>query len=614
MTSFDELRLGPEIVAALAAEGIETPTPFQAAAIPVIARGNDLLGRVGAGGGAMVAYAAPLLGRVDAGGDGPVGLVVCAGQRQATRLARSLAPLCEATGHRAAALGRPWREPERADFLFVPADGIRKLFDGGVSTERVRAVVLHDGDAVLAAVPEDHVEALLSGLPDDCQRIFCGLPFGPTLQSVARRFTRRAATVPSPARDEQGGRKGGGAPRGRRVGQPSGTRALHCVVAHGGRMEATLALAAELLEGPVDHVLVFASSADQAADLGDFLEVHGFAAGPPGDEHAPVWLSPDEDGAAREALEAAPNPRAVATVSAAAPPAAEAVAHRHEIGGPAWVIAETRELRHLEIAAREAGFALRRVRPRRETRVTEAVDALAEELAEAARSPETAPYALLVEALAGELGPTEIAAAALALLHRQRADEGRPAAEGAPTAWVRLFLSCGEHDEIGPREIVGAIASEAGVAGEQIGKIQVRDRHAVVEVAEPEAAKVVKALNGITLGGRSLRVDYDRPRERRPARQARDASGRRRGKSPDAKPAAEKRPKSWRPGTKESAGRQSPSRRPKGASGKRSPSTQPRTKRTAGKRSGAKKAGTGLPGGKRTFEKKARKPPAKSPG
>ena len=35
MESFEELGLSPELVAALASEGAEEPTPFQVAAIPV---------------------------------------------------------------------------------------------------------------------------------------------------------------------------------------------------------------------------------------------------------------------------------------------------------------------------------------------------------------------------------------------------------------------------------------------------------------------------------------------------------------------------------------------------------------------------------------------------
>ena len=72
-------------------------------------------------------------------------------------------------------------------------------------------------------------------------------------------------------------------------------------------------------------------------------------------------------------------------------------------------------------------------------------------------------------------------------------------------------------------DIVGAVTGEARIAGEQIGRIEVRDTFTVVEVDSSVAERVIRALNGTTMRGRSLRVDFDRktaapPRRGRPAR------------------------------------------------------------------------------------------------
>ena len=359
MTSFEDLPLGPETVAALAAEGIETPTPFQAAAIPVIARGNDLLGRAGPGSGTLVGYGAPLLDRLEGGHGAPICLILCAGQRQATELARSFAGLCESSGARAAALAEPWLLPERADFLFVPADRVQALCDRSVDVAHVRALVLHDGDGVLKGVRADHLEAFLSGLPRECQRVFCGLPFGPALRSLAERFTHRAVTVP-PGPRRPSGKPAGGAPT-----TDDAARELNVMVIEGDRSEAALALTATLLDDPVRHVLIFTSSADRAADLGDFLAMHGYGSGPPGDETVPVWLSPGEDADAREALDAIDKPATVATLSCSVPPGSAAATLRHGAGGPAWTLAAVRETGHLKEVAADAGLRLKRTRPAR---------------------------------------------------------------------------------------------------------------------------------------------------------------------------------------------------------------------------------------------------------
>lgn len=526
-TSFEELPLGPETVAALAADGIETPTPFQAAAIPVIARGNDLLGRAGPGSGTMVAYAAPLIERLERGAGSPVCLILCTGRRQATELARSLAALCEAAGARAAALTDQWNLPERADFLVVPADRFRAAYDGTIVLEHLGAVVFHDGDGVLASVAADQLEAFLGGLRADCQRIVCGLPFGPALHSLATRFTRRAVSVPPRPRPGTAAARGQARPKraprgsGRREAAGDELRALQVVATGGDRWEAVLDQATELLQDPVRHLLVFTASADQAADLGDFLATHGYLPGPPGDDSVAVWISPGEDIAAREALDAAIDPGAVATLSASVPPGAEIATIRHGAGGPGRVLSEIRELGHLKDVAADAGFTLKRMRPGRPQRVSAALDQLADNLHEAVRAPEIAPYYLLVESLLDRFPPAEIAAAALLLLDRKtpKKDKAAVGAGGSavPESWVRLFVSAGQRDEVGPRELLGALTNQSGVPGNRVGRIDVRDSHSLIEVREGDAKTVISALNGTTLGGRSLRVDYDRAKDRRPA-------------------------------------------------------------------------------------------------
>ena len=116
----------------------------------------------------------------------------------------------------------------------------------------------------------------------------------------------------------------------------------------------------------------------------------------------------------------------------------------------------------------------------------------------------------------------EVAAAALALLRRKPfpgqqgvqgafpSSEGPRAAGPAPKTWVRLFVGVGEKEEIGPGDLLGAIAGEAGVEGSQVGKIEIRETFSLVEVIAGVADRVIERLNGTTIRGRSVRCDYDR--------------------------------------------------------------------------------------------------------
>ncbi len=120
----------------------------------------------------------------------------------------------------------------------------------------------------------------------------------------------------------------------------------------------------------------------------------------------------------------------------------------------------------------------------------------------------------LLDPLFDEFPAAEVAAALSAMLREQLAPaHAEPAADSRPerpSAFVRLFISAGHKDNIRPGDLVGAITGEASVSGDQVGKVDIRDTFSVVEVASDVAERVIGALNGTTLRGRSLRVDYDR--------------------------------------------------------------------------------------------------------
>ena len=113
---------------------------------------------------------------------------------------------------------------------------------------------------------------------------------------------------------------------------------------------------------------------------------------------------------------------------------------------------------------------------------------------------------------------------------------GRPAETRAPTGpapvtWARLFVGIGSRDDVRPADLVGTLAGEAGIPGSSIGKIEIRDSFSIVEVQAHVADKVIGAVNGTTIKGRSARVDYDRGGPaRRPA--ARPGGARRTSRPP----------------------------------------------------------------------------------
>ena len=84
----------------------------------------------------------------------------------------------------------------------------------------------------------------------------------------------------------------------------------------------------------------------------------------------------------------------------------------------------------------------------------------------------------------------------------------------------RVFLAVGKRDSVRVGDIVGAVANEAGIPGERIGTVELFESHSIVELAADDAAKAVEVLSDATLRGRSLRARIDeRGGERAPRKE-----------------------------------------------------------------------------------------------
>jgi ATP-dependent RNA helicase DeaD len=127
-------------------------------------------------------------------------------------------------------------------------------------------------------------------------------------------------------------------------------------------------------------------------------------------------------------------------------------------------------------------------------------------------------------------------------------------------------MTVGTRDGVKTGDLMGAIAGEGGIPGDHVGKIDLRESHALVEVSEADAASVIARVNGTMIRGRRVVVrgerdkeDRDRataskgdrpsgPRGERPDRGSRDRSGPPRDRSgpPRARPGAPRRESSDR--------------------------------------------------------------------
>jgi len=97
-----------------------------------------------------------------------------------------------------------------------------------------------------------------------------------------------------------------------------------------------------------------------------------------------------------------------------------------------------------------------------------------------------------------------------------------PVSEGRPSSPVevvlpeeeakKLFISIGKNRRLFPREIITLIMSKTSVAREDVGVIKILDNYSFVQVRDTRADEIIKALNGIRFRGRTLTVNYAKPK------------------------------------------------------------------------------------------------------
>ena len=79
------------------------------------------------------------------------------------------------------------------------------------------------------------------------------------------------------------------------------------------------------------------------------------------------------------------------------------------------------------------------------------------------------------------------------------------------TGMVKVFINIGRNQRVGPGDIVGAIAGEAGINGKNIGDIDIKDKHTFVYLPKEDVDKVVDTMNGNTIKGFKVSLEVAKP-------------------------------------------------------------------------------------------------------
>jgi ATP-dependent RNA helicase DeaD len=174
---FTDLNLHPQLVQTVAELGYQEPTPVQAAVIPLMLQGRDVLAQSKTGTGKTAAFILPVLSHLDAAQKAPQCLVIAPTRELAMQVAEATYHYGQALGVRVLAVygGQPYgRQKSRLNkgvdvVVGTPGRLLDLIKQKALDLSQVRTVVLDEADEMLSMGFIEDIEAILAATPDDRQ-------------------------------------------------------------------------------------------------------------------------------------------------------------------------------------------------------------------------------------------------------------------------------------------------------------------------------------------------------------------------------------------------------------------------------------------------------------
>ncbi|MEZ6137635.1 MAG: DEAD/DEAH box helicase [Pirellulaceae bacterium] len=265
---FRDLPLSDEVQLAIQMAGYITPTDIQAQIIPHMLDGCDVLAQSQTGTGKTAAFALPILSRLDFHAAGPQVLVLAPTRELATQVAKSFETYaaCLPKFRVAAIYGGADYEPQlrllkRGVQVVVGTPGrvIDHVRRGTLKLDAIKCLVLDEGDEMLNMGFIEDIEYVLSQAPQEKQIAL----FSATMPDPIRRIADQYLSDPTVI-------------TARRKTLTAESIAQKCVFVHEGNKRELLARMLEIED--TDGVIVFTKTKDSTVHVAEYLSGLGFSA------------------------------------------------------------------------------------------------------------------------------------------------------------------------------------------------------------------------------------------------------------------------------------------------------------------------------------------------
>lgn len=548
--TFDDLGLDDRVLKATKEVGYETPSPIQAATIPTLLAGRDVVGLAQTGTGKTAAFALPVLSRLDLKQKSPQALVLAPTRELALQV-------CEAFERYAAHLrgvhvlpvyggqgyGVQLSALRRGVHIVVGTPGriMDHLEKGTLDLSELKYLVLDEADEMLNMGFAEDVETILASTPEDKQVAL----FSATMPPQIRRISKKYLTDPEEITVKN------------KTATATNIKQRYLIVSYPQKVDAlTRILEVENFEG----MIVFVRTKNETETLAEKLRARGFSA---------AAINGDVPQQQRERtvnqLKAAKLDILVATDVAARGLDVERISHVvnfdiptdpesyvHRIGrtgragrsGDAISFVTPRErylLKSIEKTTRHSleQVSLPTVEDVNVTRLARFDDAITQALEEAEK---VAFFRDVVSHYVREHDVPEVdVAAALAVVQQgdtplllepeperparrerefrddarerpARGERGPRETRETPEGMAVYRISVGKRHKVEPRQIVGALANEGGLSRRDFGNITIRPDFSLVELPAQLPPGTEEALAATRISGKLIELQPDRGR------------------------------------------------------------------------------------------------------
>jgi len=207
-TLFSELDLSPELEKAIKKLGFEQASPIQAAAIPCLLNGRDVVGQSQTGSGKTAAFGIPAIERTEAKLKAVQVLVLCPTRELAVQVSEEMHKLAYYKRgiiclpiYGGQSYERQYAGLRQGAQIVIGTPGrvMDHMRRGSLKLDQLHTIILDEADVMLDMGFREDIEMVLSDLPSERQTVF----FSATMPRPIRNLIERFANEPESVQIEQ---------------------------------------------------------------------------------------------------------------------------------------------------------------------------------------------------------------------------------------------------------------------------------------------------------------------------------------------------------------------------------------------------------------------------